>query len=217
MERIHFDKTKHDKQRREAFSGNFTADGNSVKGYAAVWDVPSCDRGGFYVLFPQGSMVLPDYDVRLLYNHDDNLIMGRESNDSLIVASDSIGVTIDGRLDDTYLDDFVLKRINRKDINGMSVGLYVLKSHTDERVISVEDVKGNPSLTDMLGETVTVEIYDQWLMDECSICPNPAFPQTNIESYSRTQEPKQEEKRNKIVSQLANYAREVELLSLTLE
>lgn len=190
MKRINFDKQANKELfKRITFNEveNQEADNSArtLKGYVAKWNVLSTDRGGYFVALPPNSMVLPNYPVTLQFNHNSDYILATEANGTLSIETNDIGVSINANLDDTYIDNYVLTKVKRKTIKGMSFGTYVLSSHTETRVITPEDAVGNSELAQFVGKEATIEVYDQWLLDEATITGVPSFPQTSIEAFEK--------------------------------
>src|ERR1700722_1202273 len=182
MQKINFDKQANaDKFKRLPLKLSVNKDnGNQLSGYVVVWDVLSTDRGGYYGLFPKGSMVLPTYPITMLYNPNDNWLLVTEHQYSLSVGEGDHGVPIGGTLEDTFIEQFVKTKMVSGVIKGMSVGMYALQFHNEMRVVTPQDAAGNTELIPLIGQTVEVEVYDQWLIDEVTITGRPSLPQTDI-------------------------------------
>ena len=75
---------------------------------------------------------LKEADIRSLFNHDTNLVLGRTANNTLVLRSDEIGLfgTIDINRDDPDAMG-AYARIKRGDVAGCSFGFYPTK---EERV-----------------------------------------------------------------------------------
>ncbi len=65
-----------------------------ITGYAIKWNSPSQDLGGFRRVFRPGvfSESLQQNEVYALYAHDDNDLVGRESNGTLRLQEDDQGL-----------------------------------------------------------------------------------------------------------------------------
>ena len=184
MKRIEFNKTTNAASfKRIEFEAELSVEGTRVRGYATKWNKLSGDRGGFLALFPPGSMRLPTYEITCQYNHDDNWLLASENAEAcpLVVGEDDMGVPIEAVLGDTFLDHYVVSKIKAGVIKGMSLGMYALKLHREERVVTAEDAAENAELLPLVGQTVEVEVYDEWLLDEVTITGRPALPQTSVE------------------------------------
>lgn len=78
-------------------------------------------------------------DVRALFNHDSNYVLGRTTSGTLRLAEDAIGLVMDTDPPDTRtIRDLVLTPIERKDITQQSFAFTVRKGG-ERIVIRVED------------------------------------------------------------------------------
>lgn len=110
-----------------------TADGEAPRlvGHAAIYNSLSEDLGGFREQIAPGAFAktLSDKaDVRALFNHDPNFVLGRTSSGTLRLSEDERGLAMDVTLPQTPLvRDMVLEPIRRGDIDQMSFGFQVVK------------------------------------------------------------------------------------------
>lgn len=137
-------------------------------GYAAVFDSWSEDVGGFREAIRPGafSKTLSDgADVRALFNHDPNFVLGRTTSNTLRLSEDGRGLRIENDLPDTQsVRDYVISPIERGDINQMSFGFRAVK-----------DKWGNAEDGDFIQrELFEVKLYD------VSPVTFPAYPQTSV-------------------------------------
>lgn len=105
-------------------SADMEKKGRKLVGHAAVFNRLSEDRGGFcYVIAPGAfaNSVAQD-DVRALFNHDTNLILGRTSNGTLRLAEDEEGLRIEIDLPDTQCGRDLAALVERRDVTQMSFG-----------------------------------------------------------------------------------------------
>jgi len=136
-------------------------------GHAAVFNSLSEDLGGFRERIEPGAFArsLSD-DVRALFNHDTNFVLGRTTSDSLTLREDGKGLAIEIMPPQTALiRDLVMAPIERGDINQMSFGFRVRAGGSRFE----EDDEGNiiRTLTD-------IELF------EVSPVTFPAYPDTDI-------------------------------------
>lgn len=98
-------------------------------GHAAVFNSWSQDLGGFKERIIPGAFAkaITGSDVRALFNHDPNFILGRNRSHTLTLAEDSSGLAFD-ILPPTNqtIRDLVLDPIERKDITQMSFAFQVI-------------------------------------------------------------------------------------------
>ena len=102
-----------------------------IKGYAAVFDVWSEDLGGFREIIRRGAFrktISDGADVRALFNHDPNFVLGRTSNGTLKLEEDERGLPIEIKAPGTALvHDLVISPIRRRDITQMSFGFRTVR------------------------------------------------------------------------------------------
>lgn len=99
-----------------------------IVGYAAVFEKLSDDLGGFQEKIAKGAFAraLRTSDARALFNHDPNIILGRESSKTLVLKEDDKGLFMEVFPPDTQLiRDMVLTPIERRDIREQSFGFTV--------------------------------------------------------------------------------------------
>lgn len=97
-------------------------------GHAAVFNQLSEDLGGFREQVLPGAFVeaLEKDDIRALFNHDANYVLGRNLSGTLRLAEDVRGLAIEIDLPDTpTIRDLVAAPIERGDINQMSFAFSV--------------------------------------------------------------------------------------------
>jgi uncharacterized protein len=137
-----------------------------IEGYAAVFDKDS-ENMGFIERIAPGAFknALKKSDVRALFNHDSNIILGRMSAGTLVLKEDKKGLFMSVTPPDTQLvRDMVLTPIERGDITQQSFGFNI---KTDEW----KDLdKETPRRT----ITEVNEIYD------VSPVTFPAYPDTEV-------------------------------------
>ena len=149
-------------------------DGGPVtfRGYAAVFNSLSVDLGGFRERIAPGafaSTLTNGADVRLLINHDANLILGRSISGTLKLGEDEVGLWAEAELPDTsYARDLVVS-MERGDITQMSFGFKPRKDAWEAQ----DEETGLP-----IRELLEADLFD------VSPVTYPAYPETSAEVRS---------------------------------
>jgi HK97 family phage prohead protease len=96
-------------------------------GYALKWDARSQNLGGFRERVAQGatSEAIELDDIRALYNHDPNMVLGRNRSNTLRLSEDSTGLHYEVDMPDTtYARDLAVS-MERGDVTQSSFGFKV--------------------------------------------------------------------------------------------
>lgn len=99
-----------------------------IRGHAAVFNSLSEDLGGFREQIAPGAFAeaIEKDDVRALFNHDPNFVLGRSAAKTLRLREDARGLAIEvDAPDNPTVRDLVLAPIARGDISQMSFGFTV--------------------------------------------------------------------------------------------
>lgn len=114
----------------------FRAEGDKLiaAGYAYVFGKRSQNLGGFVekVAPGAGKKSLQEQDVRALFNHDANFLLGRLSRGTLRMEEDDTGGAYEIDLPDTTAGRDVAKLLERGDIPGSSFGFRVIQDEWGE-------------------------------------------------------------------------------------
>ena len=144
-------------------------EGNARKlvGHAAVYDQDSEVLGGWFIETVRAgafSETIQD-DIRCLFNHDPNYVLGRTKAKTLRLFDEPRGLRIECDAPDTQVSRDLMTSIARRDIDGMSFAFEILE---DRWTFSRE--AGKPSRRELL----KVKLYD--------VAPVtfPAYPQTDV-------------------------------------
>lgn len=150
--------------------------GKRIAGYAAMFNSDSQDLGGFVERIAPGAFAdaLATSDIRALFNHDPNYVLGRKRSGSLEVREDEKGLWMEVTPPDTQWARDLMVSIERGDISQMSFA-FRLASGGDEweksgdgpmlrtikRVSEIADVSPvtYPAYTDT---TVAVRSREEW-------------------------------------------------------
>lgn len=153
--------------------GQAEGDGNTLRGYAATFGTftepmrdPNVSKAPFIETIRRGafSRTLKDSpDVRFLWNHNTDAILGRTKSGTLKVWEDDTGLGFELALPDTGVGRDVRELVRRGDVDGCSFGFFVVGDEMEQR-------SGQPHL-----RTLTdVALF------EVSITPFPAYSATSV-------------------------------------
>ena len=136
------------------------------EGYAAVFNKWSDDLGGFRERIKEGAFrgALKDSDVRALFNHDQNYVLGRSTSGTLQLKEDKKGLHISNDPPDTQWAKDLTVSVNRGDISQMSFGFTVSEDEWHE------DKEGYVSRT--------INKVDK--LFDISVVTFPAYPDTAV-------------------------------------
>ena len=136
-----------------------------IRGYAAVFGKLSDDLGYFREKIAPGAFsdTIKTADIRALWNHDPNFVLGRNKSGTLTLEENQKGLIIDVEPPDTQWARDLMVSIKRGDIDQMSFSFRTIADewdYTDEK---------NPIRT-----LVKVDLFD------VSPVTYPAYPQTSV-------------------------------------
>jgi len=154
-----------------------------IAGYAAVFSQLSEDLGGFREQIAPGAFSKSlGEDIRALFNHDRNFVIGRNKSKTLRLEEDARGLRVEIDPPDTTDARDLLVKMKRGDVTGMSFGFRTMEDHWDE-------VDGKVVRT-----LIEVRVFD------VSVVTYPAYPQADAAVRSL------EEWRAKTAPPLPDYA-----------
>lgn len=110
-----------------------------IVGYGAVFNSRSEDLGGFTEIIAPGAFdsVLDD-DVRGLFNHDENIVLGRTVSGTMNLSVDETGLRYEIIPPDTQLvRDMVISPMKRGDVSQSSFGFFVEDDEWKEESVGV--------------------------------------------------------------------------------
>lgn len=143
-------------------------DKKKIVGYAAMFDKWSDDLGGFKEIIRKGAFrkTIKEKDVRALFNHSPNYVLGRTKSGTLELKEDKTGLAInnDPPTENPWVQG-LMESIDRGDIDQMSFGFRTIKDSWRH-----PENKKEPSERELL----EVELFD------VSIVTFPAYPQTSV-------------------------------------
>lgn len=122
------------KEQREFRMENAEHNGNTIRGYAAVYNSDSEWMGGFYEQIEAGAFdnVMND-DVRAYFNHDENLLLGRVSSGTLRIGTDARGLFYEVDLPNTTYANDLTELMKRGDVNQSSFAFLIEKDRWEQR------------------------------------------------------------------------------------
>ena len=130
------------------------SDGSKVIiGYASMFNSPSQDLGGFVEVIRPGAFTKSlenGADVRCLFNHDENQILGRNTSGTLRLAEDSVGLRFECELGNQSYANDLYESIQRGDVDQCSFGFYCVRDNW----VSTPDAPG------LLREVLEAEVFD---------------------------------------------------------
>lgn len=141
-------------------------DGSPAKivGHAAVFHKLSEELWGFREKIAPGAFLKTlDADVRALWNHDVNHVLGRTRNKTLVLREDEVGLHSEIIPPETQMARDVLTLIERGDVTQMSFGFRTLRQEWDA---SGDDLP--------IRTLLEVELFD------VSPVTFPAYPDTDV-------------------------------------
>ena len=122
------------KEQREFRMENAEYKGNTIRGYAAIYNSDSEWMGGFYEQIAPGAFdSVLDNDVRAYFNHDENLLLGRVSSGTLRISTDKRGLYYEVDLPNTTYANDLVELMKRGDVNQSSFAFLIEKDRWEER------------------------------------------------------------------------------------
>jgi len=145
-----------------------------IYGYSAVFDQLSEDLGGFREKIAQGAFTktIQTADVRALFNHDPNYVLGRCKSGTLSLEEDSVGLRIENTPPDTQWARDLLVTMRRGDVDQMSFAFETVRDSWEQ---------------DKTTGTVTRTLLECNLMDVSPVT-FPAYPKTSAAVRSKLSE-----------------------------
>lgn len=144
-----------------------TTDGGRIRGYAAVYGKLSEDLGGFREVLAPGCFDAADRsDVKCLFNHDMNLILGRSKTGrgTLRIGLDARGLWYEVDLPDTNAGRDLKVSLERGDVDQSSFGFAIKEDRW------TKSADGTPLRTILK----VARLFD------CSPVCQPAYPDTSV-------------------------------------
>ena len=122
------------KEQREFRMENAQQNGNTIRGYAAIYNSDSEWMGGFYEQIATGAFDgVMDNDVRAYFNHDENLLLGRVSSGTLRISTDKSGLFYEVDLPNTTYANDLAELMKRGDVNQSSFAFLIEQDKWEQR------------------------------------------------------------------------------------
>lgn len=147
-------------------------EGRKLDGYAAVFNTEAVIWGLWREEVAPGaySKTLQEHDIRALWNHDTNIVLGRNKAGTLQLAEDTKGLRAEITPPDNEWGRPVVDAVKRGDVTGMSIAF---------RVVKEEWQRPSEGSKDLPKRTIReAKLY------EVSPVTFPAFEQTSISARS---------------------------------
>jgi len=155
------------KKEIRSLESTISADGRTLVGYAALFNVESgLINNKFTEVIKPGAFDLErSKDILALRNHNENFVLGRfvagRENNTLRIEQDERGLKFAIDMPDTPLGNETLESVKRGDITQMSFAFYVIKDEWIQR-------RNQPRLH---------VLHKVWI-DDISLVPVPAYAET---------------------------------------
>ena len=163
-------------EKREFRMENAEYEGNTIRGYAAVYNSDSEWMGGFYEQIATGAFdEVMDNDTRAYFNHDENLLLGRVSSGTLRLGSDERGLYYEVDLPNTSYANDLVELMKRGDVNQSSFAFLIDSDRWEERD----------------GKTYRIIEKVSRLLDVSPVA-QPAYPDATSELVTRNNTPESE-------------------------
>ena len=121
----------------------------TLTGYAAVFNKPSQDLGGFTEFIRPGAFAdALTQDVRALVDHNPSMMIGRLKAGTLRMTEDEVGLKVEIDLPDTSVGRDLAENVRLGNIDGMSFGM----------MVKSDDWRSTPEGT--VRELISVDLLD---------------------------------------------------------
>jgi HK97 family phage prohead protease len=153
-------------------AGDLTPQARRLRGHAAVFDTPTAigpaDDPWWIEKIARGAFTktIGADDIRALFNHDDDNVLGRTTNGTCQLSEDDVGLLSVIEPADTTVGRDVLTLVERGDINQMSFGFRCIAQTWQD-----------PPIGSMDPPTRTLTEVQLW---DVSPVTFPAYPETDI-------------------------------------
>lgn len=149
----------------QRFLAEFRAeiDGDRLIGHASVFGQLAAIGGGYEQMAPtafDAALEDPETDVRALYNHNQDMVLGRQSAKTLALSTDRHGLRFDVDLPDTSYARDLRELISRGDVTGASFG-FIPGEDSYERAPDGKQIRTHTSVAKLIDVSpVVFPAYD---------------------------------------------------------
>jgi len=163
-------------------------DKRTITGYAARYNVLSCDLGGFRERIASGAfkrILSANPDVVCLFNHSDSAVLGRTTAGTLRLSEDSRGLKFECDLPNTQVGLDTYESVQRGDLNGCSFAFIVDDNRMceyKEEEIDEEDGDRIRGTFKRAMKAVIRTIKDFASLIDVSVVTHPAYPRTSVDA-----------------------------------
>ena len=150
-------------------------DPKTIKGHAAKYNSLSQDLGGFREFIRFGAFhraLQNDPNVVCLFNHDSNLILGRNVAGTLTLEDDGTGLYFECTPPNTSAGNDILENVRLKNVSQCSFGFYCLADNW----MYGSDYVGSEAVGP---DEIIREVVDLSLTDVSPVC-SPAYLSTDV-------------------------------------
>ena len=180
------------------------AESREVVGYGSVFNSLSENLGGFRELISKNAFdEVLENDVRALFNHDSNYILGRTTANTLKLSVDERGLRYSVNIPETTYGNDLMVSLDRGDITQNSFGFIVEEDDwsQDEEGNTIRTIKKVSRLLDV--SLVTYPAY-----------PEATIAQRGFLNYTTELEKKENTKEEKVFTKRNLLDKRIELLKL---
>lgn len=181
------------------FRAEGDANGMRLVGYAAVFDTETIIGGMFREVVKPGAFkktIKDKADVRALFNHDSNIVLGRTKSGTLKLSEDERGLKVEVDLPDTQQARDLYKQIERGDIDQMSFGFNVVKDSwtraQNENELPLRELR-ELRLFDVSPVTfpayATTEVQARSLVESAGLLQSDSTPEPEADTVNHSPEP----------------------------
>jgi HK97 family phage prohead protease len=159
-----------------------------IKGHAAVFNKLSVDLGGFREIIDPGAFTasIKRDDVRALFNHDPNYILGRNKAKTLILEEDETGLAYEVDPPDTQYARDLMVSIKRGDINQCSFAFNIDGKKGERWLVDdkeVDEMDAFMAMFDGKKHDIVRHVMNARLWDVSPVT-YAAYPQTDVKVRS---------------------------------